>query len=236
MRKQISDTIRRKVKEAYNGIAQEFDMTRQREWPEFADFTKYINKNAKILDLGCGNGRLYRFLKGHNIDYTGLDNSSNLIEKASEDFPEAKFITGDMSELDFPDCTFNNVFSIASFHHLPGKKLRKKTVNEIHRVLKPGGIAVVMVWNLFQKKYIFNLAKAVLSFIFSAGLKYAWNDLWIKWSDNPIKRYYHAFLPKELLNCFDEKEWQIKEFCFFKKGARVKFLQSYNICLIAEKK
>lgn len=235
MRKKIIDKIRDNVKKAYEAIAEEFNETRKTQWPEFHDFLKYIKKRSKILDLGCGNGRLYEFLAEKEVDYTGIDNSSSLVNKACANFPNAKFRLGDMVDLNFPDKSFDIIFSIASLHHIPGVKLRRAVISSINRLLKKDGILIITVWNLFQWKYIKSFFHSIFSFIIHFGLKYSWNDLWIKWGDYPIKRYYHAFLPSELKNYFKNDKWQIEELYFVKKGIRVKFWQSFNICLIAKK-
>jgi len=235
MRKKFIEKIRQNVKRAYDEIAEEFDQSRKNQWPEFEYFKKFVKNNAKILDLGCGNGRLYDVLKEKKVDYTGIDTSSSLIDKASLNYPDVKFKLGDMANLDFPDNYFDAVLSIASFHHIPDKKLRNHAVNEMNRVLKPQGIFILMVWNLFQWRYIKAFISSILSFIIHFGLKYSWNDLWIKWGDYPIKRYYHAFFPSELLNYFKNNKWKIEELYFVKKGIRVKFWQSFNICLIARR-
>jgi SAM-dependent methyltransferase len=235
MRKKLTEQIRQKVTKAYEEISDRFDQTRKSQWPEFEYFLKYIEKHSKVLDLGCGNGRLYGLLRSKKVDYLGIDNSRSLIEKASVNQPDAKFRYGDMVDMDLPDESYDAVFSIASFHHIPGKKLRRETINGINRILKPDGILILMVWNLFQWQYIKPLLLSMISFILHFGLKYAWNDLWIKWGDLPLKRYYHAFLPGELSSYFKGGDWKIEELYFSRKENRVKFLKSFNICLIVKK-
>lgn len=235
MHKKYSDKIRELVKHAYDAIASEFDQTRKSQWLEFQHFLEYVENHVKVLDLGCGNGRLYDLLKDKKVDYLGLDNNSTLLEKARSNFPAAKFQLGDMVDLDMSDESFDVVFSIASFHHIPGRKLRRRAVGEMHRVLRSDGILILTVWNLFQWKYLAPLMRSVFFCIVHLGLKYAWNDLWIKWGRHPVKRYYHAFLPRELLHYFKSNDWKIEDFYFVKKGSRVKFWRSFNLCLIVRK-
>jgi SAM-dependent methyltransferase len=196
----------------------------------------YTKHGGTVLDLGCGNGRLYEFLKPKKVRYLGIDHNSHLLDKARKSYPEARFQLADMTDMDLPEGGFDNVFCIAAFHHIPGKTMRKKVAKSIHRSLKPDGILILTVWNLFQFKYFKALLKAVLICILHLGLKTAWNDLWVKWGDYTIKRYYHAFLPKELLKYFPSKNWEIEEFYFTRKGSRVSFLRSFNLVLIARKK
>ena len=223
MRKKTAEQIRQGVVESYDAIAGEFDQTRVRPWPEFGSFSSYIHRGDKIL-------------KAKQVDYLGVDNNSALIEKARLRFPEAEFQLCDMVDLELPDQCFDAVFSVAAFHHIPGPALRAKAVRQIRCVLKDRGVLILTVWNLFQWRYAWAWTQSFLSFILHFGFKCAWNDLWIAWGNFPLKRYYHAFLPSELLRYFPESEWVIEDFYFTRKGSRVKFGQSFNLCLIARAK
>jgi hypothetical protein len=67
-------------------------------------------------------------------------------------------------------------------------------------------------------------------------MHYAWNDLWIDWKGHADRRYYHAFLPGELKRIFSEEAWELEDWYFSRKGNRVKFLQSFNLVLVARKR
>lgn len=220
----------------YSEIADEFDVSRKKQWHEFEYFLKIIKEKSKVLDLGCGNGRLYEVLRQKKVEYLGIDLTEELIEKARKHFPDASFEVGDMTDLKLKDRQFDSVFSIAAFHHVPGEKLRHQSVKEMHRVLKKDGLLVLTVWNLFQWKYALPIIKALLSFVFHLGMKYSWNDLWIPWKQHGRKRYYHAFLPGELKSYFKKTKWKIEDFYFVRKGDRVKFGRTFNFILIARKK
>jgi len=49
---------------------------------------EYIEPGQKVLDLGCGNGRLLNALKDKKIDYIGVDNSEKLLLEAQTLYPE----------------------------------------------------------------------------------------------------------------------------------------------------
>ncbi len=236
MRKKYTDQIQEHVKKTYSAIANEFDASRKRQWLEFQYFLEFIENDEKVLDLGCGNGRLYELLKEKGVDYWGVDNNSILIERAKENFPDVYFQLGEMVDLDLPDNTFDAVFCIAVFHHIPGRRLRKKALKEMHRVMKKDGVLIMTVWNLFQWKYLKSWFNAIFSFVVHFGFKYAWNDLWIPWGKHPVKRYYHAFRPREFFRYFNDSDWTIEDFYFVRKGKRVRFGQCFNLCLIARKK
>lgn len=236
MRKKFTKKIAEQVKASYSQFAGEFDQTRRQQWPEFDHFLAYTKKHAKVLDLGCGSGRLYDFLQPKQVSYLGVDHNSHLLDLARKNAPEAKFQLDDIMDLDLEGEAFDNVFCIAAFHHVPTKKMRQKVLADIHKTLKPDGVLILTVWNLFQPKYLLPHLKGVLKCLFTFGLKGAWNDLWIKWGNYPLKRYYHAFLPGEFQSLFDQKSWEIEEFYFTRKGKRVRWFRSFNFVLIARKK
>ena len=235
MRQKIIHDIKERLKASYSAIAGEFDQTRKVPWGEFSHFLAYTKHGGNSLDLGCGNGRLYEFLKQKEVNYLGVDHNSNLLEAAKTNFPSARFELGDMTDLNLEEEAFDNIFCIAAFHHIPGRKTRQKAVSDLHHALKTDGIFILTVWNLFQWKYIGTLLTGILKSILYLGLKTAWNDVFIKWGNYPLKRYYHAFLPKELLSLFPDDEWKVEEFYFTKKGNRVSFLMSFNLVLIVRK-
>ena len=53
-----SEKLLAQVKDGYNQIAEHFSRTRYAPWSEFGLFKEYIKDGQRILDLGCGNGRL----------------------------------------------------------------------------------------------------------------------------------------------------------------------------------
>ena len=103
-------------KKTYNEISDEFDQTRRKYSSELEDLKKYIVPDEKILDLGCGNGRLYEIFSGENVDYTGVDFSENLIETARGKYGD-HFQVADILSLPFSSQYFDSVWSIAVLHH-----------------------------------------------------------------------------------------------------------------------
>jgi len=104
-------------------------------------------KYKKILDLGCGCGRHMVYLGKKKLSIVGLDISSTALKIAQKWLEEEKvknyfLVEHDMIKLPFPDNHFDVIVSINVIHHNPLKKIRK-TVNEIRRVLKKGGITLL---------------------------------------------------------------------------------------------
>lgn len=235
MRDEVVQMLLEKVKRDYGAISERFDETRRNPWEEFEWFLAYLEPNQKLLDVGCGNGRLAKFLKQKNIKYVGIDNNEELIKIARQRHPYATFELADQTSLPFPDASFDHVWNIAAFHHVPSQKLRLQTLHEMYRVLKKGGFLILTVWNLWQKKY----RKYVVKSIFRNLLfgEYEYNDTFIPWGkEKLVKRYYHAFRPMELKKLLEKAGFKIiDQFCT-KRGKRVKFLESYNICFVCQKK
>lgn len=199
MRKKVAKKLLQKVKQDYNKISDSFDQTRQRDWSEFEIFKNYIKNGQKVADLGCGNGRFYGFINNYyKIKYTGIDNSKNLLKKAKKTFSkEAKFIEGNLLKLPLKDREIDTAVCIAALHHIPSKKLRQSAVKEMSRIMKPKGLLLLTVWNLFQPKYKKYIWKSRIRHILSLG-KYDSRDTFIPWGKSGVKRYYYAFKPKEL--------------------------------------
>lgn len=204
MKEQKIQEILTLVKNNYQEIANDFDLTRKKEiWPEIKEWAAKVKDNDQILDLGCGNGRLLEALKDKQINYLGLDNSSELIEIAKNNYPDREFISGDMLNLESAvKINFDFIFCLAALQHIPSKKLRLEVLKQMAAKLKIGGEIIVSNWNLWShKKYRWQLIKNYWLKI-SGQNKLDFNDLIFPWKNPQGKiislRYYHAFTKKEL--------------------------------------
>ena len=130
MNSKTAKNLLQKVKQNYETIARTFSDSRFRIWPELKKFQKYLRPNNKVLDLGCGNGRLYELFKNQKINYTGADNCQTLVSLAKKKHPNVKFISADALNLPFKDNQFDAIFSIAMFHQIPSYELREKALRE----------------------------------------------------------------------------------------------------------
>jgi SAM-dependent methyltransferase len=101
--------------------------------------------NWRALEIGCGPGRLMRPMSRHFLEIHGVDVSGELIREAREnlqDLPNARSheIRGTSLE-DFADQSFDFVYSFDLFPHIPSQELVLSFLREIHRVMRPGGLA-----------------------------------------------------------------------------------------------
>lgn len=105
--------------------------------------------NQRILDLACGTGTFALMLKEAQPQATvmGLDADPHVLSRAREKAKRLQlavsFQEGWSFELPYPDNHFDHVFSILFFHHLT-MEMKHKTLEEVSRVLKPGGDLYIM--------------------------------------------------------------------------------------------
>lgn len=203
MVRMLSEQILSKVHEDYNSISQEFSDSRQADWPVFERFIPYLKPETRVLDLGCGNGRLFSFLKRHDItQYWGVDSSEALIELARQAHPDARFEVAPMQSFTSSE-PFDVLIAVASFHHLP-PNLHLETLKRWRSLLKPGGVLIMVNWNFYR----WSFWRVWLSMVFRR--RWGWKGLEIPWK-NRVNRYYYAFTLSELSRLLNEAGFFVLE-------------------------
>lgn len=191
-----SKRIREKVKRDYDSIAEEFSETRQGSWKEFEDFAPFLKPDMRVLDLGCGNGRLLGFLRDKGLhSYVGVDQSEALLELARGCLAyfadgvmgtaKIRFVQADILVLPDLGGKFDAAFMIASFHHLPPKD-QLLCLKRLKTHLKPGGLLFMTNWNLWSLRFWRAWLRNLL------WPNYGFKGLLIPWKHR-VKRYYYAF-------------------------------------------
>ncbi|MEA4846402.1 MAG: class I SAM-dependent methyltransferase [Clostridiaceae bacterium] len=94
-----------------------------------------IEKDRKILDLGCGTGVLTNELAQKGAFVVGIDLSEDMVKKAKENYPALHFQVADATNLPFNN-DFDTVFSNAVFHWIPDQG---KLLDAVYSSLKKGG-------------------------------------------------------------------------------------------------
>ncbi|MBX3411489.1 MAG: class I SAM-dependent methyltransferase [Pirellulales bacterium] len=100
-----------------------------------------------ILDWGCGCGRTLRWLLGNEAwrqNYRGCDVDTQAIEWLREHVPCPVSVCHDNPPLPYPDATFDGLFAFSVLTHIPPENHRA-WYEEIRRVLRPGGLALLTV-------------------------------------------------------------------------------------------
>ena len=114
--------------------------------PRVIDFGGYSGQ--RVLDVGCGVGNdLSRFASG-GAQVVGVDLAEHSIELARKNFAQ-RGLNGDFrvmngEELEFSDNSFDLVYCHTVLHFTPAPE---RMIREIHRVLRPGGQAIIMTVN-----------------------------------------------------------------------------------------
>lgn len=115
------------------------------------------NQTCKILDLGCGSGRHVIFLAQKKFDVYGLDISKKAISIAKRNLLEKKLKAtlrvGTMSKTPYRNNFFDAVISFRVINHGTIKEI-DKTISEIKRVLRPGGLVFINFQKILIKKNI----------------------------------------------------------------------------------
>jgi SAM-dependent methyltransferase len=120
--------------------------------------TKYINfafeaagnpQMAKVIEIGCGDGRDAKEIVKHAGWYLGFDISEELIKLAKNHVPGTNFVVADAVKFDYPP-DIDVVFAFASLLHL-NKDEFQIVLNKVHKALKPGGIFYISL--KYRPKY-----------------------------------------------------------------------------------
>lgn len=108
-----------------------------------------IRPGFRVLDLGSGTGTLTILVKQMHpaAEVVGIDGDPNILAisraKAAQKHVDIRFDEGLASALPYPDASFDRVLSSLVFHHLTTEN-KKRALDEILRVLKPGGTLVIV--------------------------------------------------------------------------------------------
>ncbi|WP_392480674.1 class I SAM-dependent methyltransferase [Nostoc sp. C110] len=98
-----------------------------------------IHSDTQVLDLCCGSGQTTQFLVKLSQNVTGLDASPKSLQRARLNVPEASYVEAFAEEMPFADNHFDVVHTSVALHEMQSQQLRK-IINEVYRVLKPGGV------------------------------------------------------------------------------------------------
>lgn len=233
MERSYAEYILKKTKDDYNLIASQFSRARRFISQDLKILGEYTLAGERVLDLGCGNGRFFEILRTKKVDYIGADFSEKLIEIAKRRYPEAKFQQANALNLPFPPIFFDKIYAVSVLQHIPSKEFQLQFLKEAKRILKPEGLLILRVWDLWRRKkgrkliFKYTLLKLI------GKSKLDFKDIFLPWKNSRgqilIKRYLHCFTKKEVENLVKKTGLKIKESWYWGKDPRS------SIYLIAEK-
>jgi len=130
-------------------------------------FRKYLHKNQKILEAGCGLGKWVIYFTQRNYQIEGLDNNRFAIKKLKKYFPEIKVKLADVQNLPYPNNSLDLYLSFGVIEHFENGP--KKALSEAFRVLKPKGVAIIETpYDNYQRRFLrkFNWLKRAFKYPF----------------------------------------------------------------------
>ena len=179
---------RRDVRETYDRIGYHFSRTREHPWPAVERFIQTAGRVAVALDLGCGNARHAEVMTDRAERVVGVDLSRNVLDAARERRRERGFAVelcqADATALPLASRSVGLGVYIAAVHHLPTRDARLASLDELARVLRPDGRALVSVWSTTHDR-------------FSGEKGFDTTVDWTLPGGKTVPRYYHIYDPDE---------------------------------------
>lgn len=182
MKKQLIQALNELNADFYRRSGADFSATRNFSWPGWNQLLPFFKKKPhhstlRILDLGCGNGRLLEFLQIHlraQFAYLGLDSSEQLLQIARHNYPEQEFISYDLvqkflatGKIILPTAKkFDLIVLFGLTHHLPSAALRLQLMSDLKNYLAADGYLIVSNWQFASEQERF--AKNTLT----------WSKIW----------------------------------------------------------
>lgn len=114
---------------------------------------RYLTPGKKILELGCGNGKILRPLLDGGYDVFGIDISSKSLKNLGrESSGKGKLVCCDGLNLPFRDSSFDTLISFFFLDHLLEKE-RSEAIREFHRVLSTGGKLLLRTFSTVDMRF-----------------------------------------------------------------------------------
>ena len=172
-----------------------------------------------------------------NVEYLGVDNSKGLISEAKTTYPDYKFQVGDMRSVE--GSQFDVIFMISSFNHFPKEK-QQAVINNVKKLLKPGGKLLMVNWNLWNRAN----PKSIWKNLSLQNILLGNRDVVTHWKTTgvDVPLYYYAFTKGEVKRLLKRSGFKVIENYYSAKndpenpGQASSWLRGLNIVTIAIKK
>ena len=133
------------VKAGYNAIAAKYVATRNENSEDvqlLQELVQRLPEKARILDAGCGAGVPVTKYLSRFYDVTGVDFAEEQIQLARQLVPQAQFLCQDITQLTFPDNSFDAICSYYAIIHIPRQE-HQPLLQNFYRMLRPSGLALL---------------------------------------------------------------------------------------------
>jgi len=225
--------IKRELMEVFDAIASSYAYSRRRPWRLILDELSGVS--GRIADIGCGPGQYSAaVLRKPRIEAVCIDFSFEMLRIAckrlvkNDVYGRAHLVQADIENLPFRNNAFDSAIYVATIHHLPTHNSRLRSLREIFRTLKPKAKIVVTAWSILQPRFFKILVKNALLKIVKPDIKIG--DTYVPWKHKGkvLKRFYHLFLPWELMDLCREAGFEILKAGGYKVKAKV-FPENYYV-------
>ena len=138
----------------------------------------WLGRRERVLDFGCGVGRLTRALGGRFESALGIDISAGMVDQArrlNERFPTCEFrvnATADLAQLD--TASFDLVYSSIALQHIPTVPEIERYVSEFFRVVRDDGLVVFGLPYHIPSLWSFQLRRRVYALLRAFGVSEQW--------------------------------------------------------------
>jgi ubiquinone/menaquinone biosynthesis C-methylase UbiE len=189
-------------------------------------------RGKSLLEIGCGLGTdLLQFARNGAL-VTGVDLTEESVALAQKRFElygvQGTFRTADAENLPFADNSFDVVYSFGVLHHTPNTQ---KAIDEVYRVLKPGGDIVIM---LYHKHSLHVWLGVPLYFLYGLTKGKLWGyEEWVRiydGKDNPLGKAYSRGELRKMFSRFKDVNFKV---CDNLRPRFPKWLNALNQTLFA---
>lgn len=192
----VASVTRREVRETYERIAPHFARTRPDPWEEVVTFVSGRTGRTG-LDVGTGNGRHAGVLARACERVVGVDLSHRALAQAARRARQEEFVldlvSADATALPIRNRTVDVGVYVATLHHLPDRALRIESLNELARVLRPSGRAIVSAWSVTHDR-------------FDADAGFDTTLDWTLPDGEVVERFYHIYDGEEFASDLDASD------------------------------
>ncbi len=200
------------VEHTWDAIAESFNKTRQKPWDICLNFIKNLKPTTTLADIACGNGRHLLPAAQQCKQVIGIDISEKLLHIAqtkTSEYSNVLLLHADARHLPLCDNSVDAVLFIAALHNIPGKTNRINALQEVQRILKPSGIALISVWSRWQDRFRTHFIKQF--FIRKPGEEFG--DIILTWRQHSldVPRYYHLYSKREFLDDINQSSLNLKQ-------------------------
>lgn len=150
---------------------------------------------GKVLDFGCGVGRLTRAFASRFQTCYGVDISERMIENArrlNQDFTNCQFRVNTVDNLQiFPDDTFDMIYTNLVLQHVPSRAIIESYIQDFVRILKPSGVLVFQLPSHIPTRRLLQPRRRLYGMLRAVGFSHTL--LYNKFGLNPMKM---SFIPQ----------------------------------------